>query len=157
MHVDSWRSTYKGIISDDYLSNLSVERREKSWQWTFNHLNPDEVTFVAENNEGKIVGFSNSGKSRSPEYNYDAELYAIYILKEYQGQGVGKELVSALLSDLKVNNYKSMMVWVLEGNPSAEFYKRLGGSLFTKKEIQIGEQTLIELAIGWDSLNKIIL
>jgi hypothetical protein len=29
VHVASWKSTYKGIISDEYLSKLSVESRIK--------------------------------------------------------------------------------------------------------------------------------
>jgi hypothetical protein len=56
VHVDSWRSTYKGIISESYLSNLTLEKRKKNWLWTFNNLNKDERIFVAEV-EGRIVGY----------------------------------------------------------------------------------------------------
>jgi hypothetical protein len=31
VHVDAWRSTYKGIFSDEYLANLSYEKRERAW------------------------------------------------------------------------------------------------------------------------------
>ncbi|WP_223285147.1 hypothetical protein [Paenibacillus sp. PL91] len=59
VHVASWKSTYRGMISDDYLNNLSVEKRINNWNWVFHHLNPDEVSFVLENEDGAIVGFSN--------------------------------------------------------------------------------------------------
>lgn len=26
VHVDAWRSTYKGIVSDEFLENLSYEK-----------------------------------------------------------------------------------------------------------------------------------
>lgn len=32
VHVDSWRTTYKGIIPDDFLNNLSYEQRTKLWE-----------------------------------------------------------------------------------------------------------------------------
>jgi len=34
VHVDSWRTTYAGIISADFLANLSYEQREASWRET---------------------------------------------------------------------------------------------------------------------------
>jgi ribosomal protein S18 acetylase RimI-like enzyme len=155
VHVESWLSTYKGIISDRYLSQLSIEQREKSWIWQFRHPNPDEALFVAENDKGEIIGFANGGRNRSEEGRYDAELYAIYILAEYQGQGVGTAIVRALLSHLRIKRYQSFMVWVLETNDAIGFYKRLGGRGFARKEIRIGEETLIEAALGWDRLDDV--
>lgn len=29
VHVDSWRSTYKGIVPDTYLASLSYENQER--------------------------------------------------------------------------------------------------------------------------------
>src|SRR5437879_13119833 len=31
VHVDSWRTTYRGIVPDDYLARLSYERRTNIW------------------------------------------------------------------------------------------------------------------------------
>lgn len=31
VQVNTWRTTYRGIIPEDYLANLSYEKREKSW------------------------------------------------------------------------------------------------------------------------------
>jgi ribosomal protein S18 acetylase RimI-like enzyme len=155
VHVESWRTTYKGIVSADYLSGLTVEQRERNWVWAFRNPNPDEAVFVAETDEGTIVGFCSGGRSRFPAYPYDAELYAIYTLQECQSQGVGRKLAGALVSYLKAKDYKSMMVWVLEKNPAAGFYERLGGCSFSRQEIQIGEETHFEVAYGWESLEDV--
>ena len=32
VHVESWRSTYRGLVPDDYLAGLSVERRADNWR-----------------------------------------------------------------------------------------------------------------------------
>ena len=31
VHVDSWKTTYRDIISDEFLNKLSYESREKLW------------------------------------------------------------------------------------------------------------------------------
>lgn len=152
VHVNSWKSTYQGIISESYLSSLSVENRTKSWKWTFENRAEHERVFVAENREGKIVGFSNGGRSPNDEFNHDGELYAIYLLREYQGLGVGKLLFNSVVASLKNNGYSSMMLWVLEDNPSLGFYILQGGQSIGQKTISIGTDNLVELAIGWGSL-----
>lgn len=40
-------------------------------------------------------------------------------------------------------------------NPLRRFYERLGGRFAGEKEIQIGEQTLTEVAYGWDDLGAL--
>lgn len=60
VHVDSWKSTYKGIIPDDFLNNLSYERRTELWKK--NIAKEDNHVVVAENNEGQIVGFADAWK-----------------------------------------------------------------------------------------------
>ncbi|TBL79153.1 GNAT family N-acetyltransferase [Paenibacillus thalictri] len=152
VHVDSWQTTYKGIISESYLSNLSVEKRKKSWLWTFENLIVDEKIFVAEDMAGNIVGFSNGGRSRNNEFEHDGELFAIYLLKNYQRIGLGKKLFNSVVQSLKDNGYSKMMLWVLKDNPSVEFYKLQGGEVIGKKEITIGGDSLVELAIGWDRI-----
>lgn len=63
------------------LINLSYERREQLWT---NNI-PNGIVFVAENDNGQIVGFSSGGKERSGKYKeYKGELSSIYILQEYQ-------------------------------------------------------------------------
>ncbi|SFC66585.1 Acetyltransferase (GNAT) family protein [Bacillus sp. OV322] len=54
--------------------------------------------------KGKF-GFSSGGKERSDKYPvYTGELYAIYILKEYQGNGLGKLLVKPIIEELQQKN-----------------------------------------------------
>ena len=48
----------------------------------------------------EIIGFANGGPNRHSEYLYAGELYAIYILEEFQRRGMGKMLFCALASRL---------------------------------------------------------
>lgn len=152
IHVESWKTSYKDIISESYLSSLSIEKRTKNWLWTFENQKAHEKIFVAEDREGKIIGFSNGGRSRSDEFKHVGELYAIYLLKDYQRLEIGKMLFNAVIESLKNNGNSSMMLWVLKDNPSLTFYKLQGGQTLGQKTVTIGGDNLTELAIGWEKI-----
>lgn len=125
--VDSWKTTYKGIISDAFLNQLSVESRKKNWELVINHSHENEVIYVAED-QGIIRGFINGGKCREADMEYDVEVYAIYLLEEEQGKGYGTLLFNRFVETLRSNTLNSLMVWVLEGNHLLIFIRDLEGS-----------------------------
>lgn len=137
---------------DEYLNNLSYEGREKLWE---DNMAKSKV-YVAENEVGEIVGFSTGGKERSEKYkDYTGELYAIYILKEYQGQGLGKKLIQPVLDDLIKLDIYSMIVLVLEQNSSRYFYEAIGGKQIDLLEVKMAGQKLNELVYGWDDIRSL--
>jgi len=153
VHVESWKTTYAGIVSEAFLTSLNKEERTRSWQdWI---LEDNASIFVAEDEIG-IFGFAAGGKIRDELDDYDAELYAIYLLHERQKQGVGRTLSLTLASALQTRRFTSMLVWVLEQNPSASFYERLGAVPIARKPIDIGGVKLEELAFGWPSLVRLV-
>ena len=88
VHVDSWRSTYAGIVPADYLACLSYRNRESAWKQLLTADRPGTCCFVAETEDGDIVGFANTGPEREGNSIYGGELYAIYILEGYQRMGI---------------------------------------------------------------------
>ncbi|WP_263375217.1 GNAT family N-acetyltransferase [Granulicella aggregans] len=86
VHVASWRTTYAGIVPDEYLKTLNEADRLPMWQdW----LTRDLEIYVADL-DGEVVGFATAGPVREPLDRCDAELYAIYLLKGAQRRGLGK-------------------------------------------------------------------
>ncbi|MEH7387188.1 GNAT family N-acetyltransferase [Bacillus sp. JJ1521] len=149
VHVDSWRTTYSGIVPEEFLQQLSYESREEMWKRGI----PNGHVFVAENENGEIVGFACGGKERSGNYeSYQGELYAIYILKEYQGQGLGKKLVVPVVKQLLDKDINTMLVLVLVENKSCLFYETLGARKLDTLEVDIGGKTLKEAVYGWGNL-----
>lgn len=152
VHVDSWRTTYANIIPDEYIKNLTYENREKRWKEKI----PKGGIFAAENEEGHIVGFASGGKERSGKYpEYPGELYAIYILKEYQGKGIGTLLVKTIIEELQRQNINSMIVVVLEDNSARHFYEGLGGHKIITIEAEFSGKILNELVYGWKDIKSI--
>lgn len=153
VHVDSWRTTYKHIFPEDYLQSLTYESREDLWSSVI----PNGYVYVAENHDGEIVGFSSGGKERTGDYpGYDGELYAIYILLEYQGKGIGRQLVKPLVEQLTNDGMNSMTVLVLEANPSKQFYQSLGAIEIDQLQDTVAGKEVIELVYGWRDLSIII-
>lgn len=156
VHVDSWKSTYDGIISRNYLDGLSYGEREEKWKHHFKQGFSLSSLFVAENEHGEIIGFANGGKERTGKYKYDGELYAIYLLKEYARQQIGKHLLKQVAFDLFTKGYQSMLVWVLAENPSRHFYEAFNPVEVDTQQIKIGSDTFEEIAYGWENLQSLL-
>lgn len=151
VHVDSWRSTYKGVVPEDFLASLSYSAREQLWQ----KLIPTGGVFVAEQN-GEIIGFASAGKERSEDYlHFGGEVSAIYLLEHAQKLGVGKKLMQAATRYLVQQGFKSMLVIVLKDNDAVDFYKALGAQQVDELHIEIGGKPLDELVLGWRSIEEI--
>jgi ribosomal protein S18 acetylase RimI-like enzyme len=148
VHVSSWQTSYRGIVPDEMLDNLSVARREAYWQGA---LAGEDVVFVAEAG-GEIVGFASGGAARELE-GYDGELYAIYLLEAFKRQGLGARLFAAVREALAARGYASLMLWVLRDNAAGRaFYERLGGVPAGEKAEMMGAFEAVEVAYGWGAL-----
>src|SRR5438552_7633626 len=80
VHVDSWRTTYAGIVPADYLAHLSYARRELFWRDILSAPAQPGCVYVAAQDTGRIVGFASGGPERRHDAIYQGELYAIYLL-----------------------------------------------------------------------------
>lgn len=155
VQVDGWRSTYEGIVPGDYLASLSYASREERWRAALVAPSAERAVFVAEE-KGGIVGFASCGPERTNDPEYRGELYTMYVARSAQRRGIGRILCSAVANDLKGRGFESMLVWVLERNPSRRFYEVLGGKEVRSKEIVIGGKPLTEVGYGWKSLEPLI-
>jgi GNAT superfamily N-acetyltransferase len=154
VHVESWKSTYRGIFPDTVLDELSVEKRESGWRDLLAaHESRSAITMVGCDAGGNVVGFVSGGKERTGQLGCDGELYAIYLRPEAQRKGLGALLVRQFAHELEARRFGSMAVWVLALNPSRRFYERLGGKEIGQQQIERGGRTFIEVAYGWQSLN----
>lgn len=152
VHVESWRTTYAGIVPDAYLAGLDQALRVKLWQeW----LRGDTVVLVAER-KGEVVGFAHAGKIREAVETADAEVFSLYLVQEAQGRGIGRALLKQAASVLQQQGFKSVALWVLERNRSRLFYEKCGGRLASSKVIEIGGARLMEVAYWWPDLTVLI-
>lgn len=128
----AWNETYKGIVPDVFLEGLYLNEEQR----TINSYNKfdenDNHQYVLEV-DGKVIGFVNVGSTDEKEYDNCGELHAIYIINGYKGNGYGKKLINIGIEELKKMGYNKMIIGCLEGNPSNEFYKHIGGKFIKKR------------------------
>ncbi len=156
VHVDSWRTTYRGILADHILDELSYELRERNWRSALTEHRASNFIHVAEDDGGQVVGFIAAGKEREGRADFQAEIFALYVLQEHQGKGCGRELMSHSAAMLQQQGMRSMLLWVLVENPSRGFYEKLGGSQLEHKQITIEGDQLTEVAYGWPDLRELL-
>lgn len=118
VHYHSWNETYSGLIDQEYLDKRSLSKCIDS------AMKYPDNTFVAEV-DGSIVGFACYAKYRDDDLNNAGEITAIYLLKQYQGLGIGRKLLNACFEVL--SDYSSIVIWVLSANKKTiGFYKHFG-------------------------------
>jgi len=148
IEVETWRTTYAGMLADATLVGLSVER--KTWQWASELRRRGSGTvWVWEDDDGTLLGFGECGRQRLPSLPYEGEIAALYVLPDAQGRGIGRQLMLAMFSDLRRQGLRSALVWVLAANPSRYFYERMGGKSVLRRRIAVGGHPVEATGYGW--------
>lgn len=148
VHVDTWRDAYRGIIDRQILDKLSYGRSQDNWKRCQDRMS--EYFYVAES-EHTIVGFITGGRQRQEELIYDAEVYAMYVLPEFQRQGIGKLLLNKIVQDFHHENWQQFIIWCLKKNPAKAFYETLGGLKSESAKIRIGNKPLVKNGYIFDT------
>jgi ribosomal protein S18 acetylase RimI-like enzyme len=153
-HIDSWRSSYQGLLPREYLDGLDFEQRLAGWREGL--ARTGAAVFVAvEPGSGRIVGLCAVGSNRAaPESlpGYRGELYALYLVEEVKRRGVGRALFQRGTGWLRENGLVPFVLWVLKDNTAARgFYERLGGTLVGEQPIEIGDGAWPEVAYAWEA------
>ena len=134
------------LLPRDFLETLSVDTREQNWHHMLKRSS--YTNFVAESSN-TIIGIASLGAARDEDLDRDkvGELYLIYLLKNYWGQGIGKALWLKALEDLKEKGYQEAMLWVLEDNTRAQRLYEAAGfkSDGAKKTESLGNTVLNEI------------
>src|SRR5690625_4211513 len=88
VHVASWHVAYRGLLPDEYLAGLSVERRVRMWTQIL--TDPDVDVFVSLDADTRVVGFASLQASRDSDATENTgEITAIYVLPDEWGCGFG--------------------------------------------------------------------
>jgi len=152
--VETWRSTFRGLISDAFLDAMSIE------QQALRHARRMRIADVfhlvaVDVSTNKVIGFANYGKARSMPPRFDRELYALYILKEFQGAGIGSALVRSVAGHCRELGGKSLFAWVLSSNPNRGFYEHLGAIAVGQGQVSLGGENHDQTAYRWNDLAKL--
>jgi GNAT superfamily N-acetyltransferase len=156
VHVRSWQAAYRGLMPDEVLDGLSVERRAVMWRAIIKSGLPGHVVLVAQGDgDGRdgdaLCGFAHVGPGRDADLGAEtAELTSLYLLSEVWGRGAGRALMAAAVDAMRDAGYVSAVLWVLVTNERARrFYEIAGWSCDGAEKSELfGPATLTETRYG---------
>src|SRR5262252_875996 len=97
VRIDGWRTTYRGLIPDDYLDGMELQASIDLWNRVLGAQSTTASVFVA-TRDGEVIGFAAGNALKEPKHGADAELTAVYLRHEVQRSGIGHQLVTAVVA-----------------------------------------------------------
>jgi ribosomal protein S18 acetylase RimI-like enzyme len=125
LHTESWRRTYRGMMTDAFLDGDALANRRTVWRERLTAGQSNQFVCVAEQ-DARIVGFICTFANHDPEWgSYIDNLHVAY---DMHRRGVGAALMRSAAEWLGRNEaHGGVYLFVMEANRSArEFYDRLG-------------------------------
>jgi len=153
--VETWRTTYPGMLPDDLLTSLDQRRRARQWARFVTQRPGDTLLAVDEplgDERDHVLGFGSCGVQRETVLPYAGEIFTLYVAPDFQGQGIGRHLLLALFQRLIRGGLSTAMLWVLAANPARYFYERAGGRRIADRELDMGSFGVSAVAYGWSDL-----
>ena len=126
VHWQTWREAYDDLLPANYQETMTLEKCR-----FFSQKYP-ENTLIAMDGK-KVVGFISYGNYRD-ETIQAGEIIALYVLKDYYGKGVSKQLMHAAF--VALDQFSEIYLWVLKDNKRAiAFYQKMGFSFDGQEKI----------------------
>ncbi|MGE3718438.1 MAG: N-acetyltransferase family protein, partial [Bauldia sp.] len=152
MHVKAWQESFRGLVPDAYLDSMNVEERIERWRNGTLASSPgrrsDVPTFAAFDGD-VVVGFATFGPRRGDRIPHEGELWAIYVRRSHQGEGVGTSLLRLGMEHFKAHFISRMYAWVFRQNPALGWYLGRGAVVLPyTDEASYAGKALEEVAVG---------
>lgn len=145
VHVSAWFAGYRGVVSDEFLSTITLEKRAAGWAGL---LSQDELPPVTVGVlDGTVVGFcALATPSRDADAHGEvAEIAALNVSADAWHVGVGTALMRDALDRLRGDGWPTVTLWVMDGNERAQgFYRTFGSELDGSSDVHgaSGSRTL---------------
>ena len=125
VHVRAWQVAYTGILADDFLAALSVEKRETMWREAIEKRSPELLVARVGDDVIGWVSFDASRDKGAPAQI--GEIWALYVDPSHWAGGVGRALLQRARERLNERGFASIGLWVLAANARAiRFYEAAG-------------------------------
>src|SRR5258705_4236823 len=135
LHAESWRSAYRGMLSEEYLDHRVHHERAGLWQQRFSEQSEKPFFAILAETETELAGFACAFPDEHPTYG--AFLDNLHLVRQRTGQGIGRRLLTPVAERLLADERRGgLYLWVIEQNIRARrFYSQAGG-------LEVGRETL---------------
>ena len=149
LHLRSWRSAYRGILTDEYLDGEIEPERSRAWRARIGSGIPADIGVFAAERHGQMLGFvcANLNPDRTPQWGPRVE--NLHCHPDHKGQGTGRALLIRAAQWVEEQRPGSALhLYVYDQNAAARaFYRRMGAA-----EV---EDIMVNAADGRDHPEKV--
>jgi len=152
IHVETWRSTYPGMLPDKTLIDMTIDDKAQAWRRSLARPDGESAVLIAEFADSGPIAFASAGHNRQSALPFAGEIQTLYVLPDWQNQGIGRRLLEGCFGALRRRGFASAMVWVLADNPARFFYERMGGKRVGERDEALWGAVLHEIGYGWSAI-----
>jgi ribosomal protein S18 acetylase RimI-like enzyme len=156
LHAASWRDSYRGMLSDEFLDGDLVADRAEVWIERLTSPIPNQRIVLAETGK-QLVGFACAFGSTDSKLG--TLLDNLHVARDFQRQGIGVKLLSEIVTWCQTElPGEGLFLWVLEKNqPARHFYEQLGATKIAEEVWLAPDGRSIPcLCYAWEQLEPLV-
>jgi GNAT superfamily N-acetyltransferase len=126
LHAESWRSAYRGILSDEYLDTRAHSERALLWRARFSEKTGKPFFVVLAEIGAQLAGFACVFPNEDPTFGSFVD--NLHVTPELKRKGIGRTLLAEVARRLVADQTRGgVYLWAIEKNSNArQFYSSLG-------------------------------
>ncbi len=129
VHVRAWQTAFRGIVSDERLDAMRVERGVDRFRQKLAPAESAHQRFIIAESGDTVLGFVGFGTTRDEDVEpaRTAEVRGLYVHPEHWRRGVGRRLLHAAVAELAADGFETVTLWTLaDSEASRAFYEAQG-------------------------------
>jgi GNAT superfamily N-acetyltransferase len=147
IHVEAWKSAYRGQVPDQYLDALSGAGKLDPWRTLLSDSSPSQATLVLVEDE-RPIGFAHcTTQWHAVDDELTGEIASMCVDPSIWRRGGGRLLMAAAVDWSRAKGCGSALLWVLDTNTGPRrFYEAMGWTADGAQQgIDLGGRELVEV------------
>ena len=162
--VEAWLSAHRGQMPDlvwqKRVDEWTPDVSTRAWARLLSGRPGGDharvVLLVAEEDPGDLLALVLGTEAEDDESGATAQINALYVLPDRQGQGIGRRLLQDAARELASLGFSRLRIGVLSANLAARaFYEAMGGHEMGQRTFDEEGCPLPETVYGWPDLTAL--
>jgi GNAT superfamily N-acetyltransferase len=163
--VETWLSAHRGQMSDaawqKRVDEWTPDVSARAWARLLTEQADGDparvVLLIAEDDTGDPVGLVLGTEVEDHTSGSTAQIDALYVLPDRQGQGIGRWLLQEAARELATLGFSTLHIGVLTANlPARAFYEAMGGHQIGQRMFDEEGELLPETVYAWPDIAAVI-
>jgi GNAT superfamily N-acetyltransferase len=105
LHSESWRTAYRGILTDDYLDGRVHQERLATWQERFSSQADERMFVIVAEEDNHLAGFASA--FRDEHLVFGPLLDNLHVAPRVTGRGIRRHLLSEIARCLATSGFRT--------------------------------------------------